>query len=294
MVERLKPKKLSIDALSLDSKTQQRFSTKTEAVEEYADAIRRGLTLPPITVFFDADKNAYYIADGWHRVFAYKDAGVKSIMAIIKDGTLEDAIFAACGANTDHGVRRTNNDKKRAVTTILKHPSWSKMSDRSIGDHCGVSHSTVSKYRTEVANLATNSTQAGGEEDEEESSEDIADQEVEESEVEIDAEEDATDFDPENLPAGKIDIDALAQPFEGWINSLNRMKRELVAQAEDPRNGAHLHDKITRITTEIDEIKSTLKSMTPAAVCEGCEGDGCKKCANSGFWTKAIVESKKR
>jgi hypothetical protein len=50
-------------------------------------------------------------------------------------------------ANRDHGLRRTNGDKKRAVLSSLKHPNGAKKPNSEIARHVGVSVPTVSKYR---------------------------------------------------------------------------------------------------------------------------------------------------
>ena len=55
----------------------------------------------------------------------------------VSAGSRQDAAWAACAANQTHGLRRTNADKRKAVTLALKrHP---EMSDQAIADHCGVS-----------------------------------------------------------------------------------------------------------------------------------------------------------
>jgi hypothetical protein len=43
-------------------------------------------------------------------------------------------------------VRRTNEDKRRAVATLLNDPEWSQWSDREIGRRCGVRDRMVTRY----------------------------------------------------------------------------------------------------------------------------------------------------
>jgi len=74
--------------------------------------------MPPITVFFD--RTDHWLADGFHRFFGPQKVGRESILAEIHNGTRRDAILYACGANNEHGLRRTNADKRKAITLLLQ------------------------------------------------------------------------------------------------------------------------------------------------------------------------------
>lgn len=295
MVEKLKPVKLLIESLSLDSKTQQRIATSDDAVAEYAAVIRSGLTLPPITVYFDRER--YYIADGWHRVLAYLEAGEKYIMAYVKDGTLRDAIFAATGANVDHGVRRTNADKRQAVCTLLKDAEWCKISSRMIAEHCGVGHDMVERYRHQLAETPVDNGRTGKDGKERPATQKRVvktPQAKPGQEVEADEEAEETDFDPANLPSGATDIDALASDYKSAINALVGVKKTMKRLAEDERFGGWLVDKITRIGTDLDQIRGAIRQMEPTAKCDRCAGEGCQICRSTGFWTRSMVEAKRK
>lgn len=65
---------------------------------------------------------------------------------------MRDAILWSCGANATHGVRRTNEDKRRAVMKLLNDPEWSEsMPDREIARICGVDNAFVGKLRPKPA-----------------------------------------------------------------------------------------------------------------------------------------------
>jgi hypothetical protein len=115
---------------------------------EYAEAIRGGAVFPPVTVF--SDGSVYWLADGFHRVNAHREAGRSKIEAEIESGSFEDAKWAACGANKGHGLRRSNKDKERAVREALRLPQASGMGDNELAAHCGVHYNTVGKYRAEM------------------------------------------------------------------------------------------------------------------------------------------------
>ena len=69
------------------------------------------------------DGTDYWLADGFHRFWAAKEAGLTEIYEEIHPGTLRDAILFSLSANSKHGLRRTNADKRKAVQTLLDDPS---------------------------------------------------------------------------------------------------------------------------------------------------------------------------
>jgi len=134
--------------MRLDGDTQPRAKIDTQAVADYAERIEAGDELPPIDVYFDG--SAYWIADGFHRWHAHRKLGHNLITCIVHTGTVEDARWHAIGANKAHGLRRTNEDKAKAVKAALQHPKGAEWSDVQIAEHVGVSDKTVAKYRTEL------------------------------------------------------------------------------------------------------------------------------------------------
>jgi hypothetical protein len=70
-------------------------------------------------------------------------------------GTRRDAILYSVGANETHGLRRTNEDKRRAVLTLLSDGEWSKWSDREIARLCAVGHQMVAPLRAGLTGRAT-------------------------------------------------------------------------------------------------------------------------------------------
>ncbi|CAH1672360.1 hypothetical protein CHELA20_50910 [Hyphomicrobiales bacterium] len=51
------------------------------------------------------------------------------------------------GANSLHGLRRSNEDKRRAVMRLLEDSVWSGWSDGEVARRCGVSQPFVSSLR---------------------------------------------------------------------------------------------------------------------------------------------------
>jgi hypothetical protein len=140
---------IRLDLIQTDPDLQMREAgLDVGVVAEYAEALEAGAVFPAITVFFDGD--AYWPADGFHRIAAAKKIGRETISADVHDGGKRDAVLHATGVNAKHGLRRTSADKRRAILTVLRDPEWSRMSDREIGKRCWVDHKTVGSVRREI------------------------------------------------------------------------------------------------------------------------------------------------
>lgn len=140
--------KLPLSKVTADERLQPRARQDEAVVEEYADAYRSGAPLPRPVVFRDeAGKN--WLADGFQRLSAMGLAKFTTAEFEVRDGDFADAKLFAAAANQGHGLRRTNEDKQRAVRFALEvRPQWS---DRQIANHCGVHAETVGDIRAEIA-----------------------------------------------------------------------------------------------------------------------------------------------
>jgi len=77
-------------------------------------------------------------------------AGFDTIECDLRQGTVEDAQWFSLSANKSNGLRRTNEDKQRAVKTALTHPHGAGLSDRQVARHCGVTPPTVGAWREKL------------------------------------------------------------------------------------------------------------------------------------------------
>ncbi len=136
---------IEISRINILGGTQPRVELNQETVAEYRDAYRAGAVLPPVTLFFDGTE--YWLADGFHRFFAARDAGLTSIYEDIIPGTQRDAILYSLSANSKHGLKRSNADKRKAVQTLLDDPEWAKWSSNEIAKRCAVSNHFVDDLR---------------------------------------------------------------------------------------------------------------------------------------------------
>jgi hypothetical protein len=140
-------RQVNLSHIRRDGGTQARADMNQSAIEDYAQAMEAGAKFPPVVLFQDQD--TYWLGDGFHRVAAAIKAGKKGIQADIRQGGQRQARLFALGANSTHGVRRTNADKRLAVSILLDDPEWSRWSDRQIADAIGVSQPFVSAMRKE-------------------------------------------------------------------------------------------------------------------------------------------------
>jgi hypothetical protein len=145
-----KIEKLFPENIRLDGGTQPRVKIDQAVCKDYGEQMKAGDAFPPIDIFFDGKD--YWLADGFHRLQAYVMAVPgEAIECNVFKGTLQDAQWHSFSVNKAHGIRRTPNDKERAVRTALAHPKGVELSDGAIAAHVGVSQPFVSKIRRKMA-----------------------------------------------------------------------------------------------------------------------------------------------
>ena len=137
---------LALQQIQRDLDIQQRAGGLQPArIREYATAMREGEHFPPVIVYHDGTN--YWLADGFHRCAAAREASSADIAVEICQGTRRDALLYAVGANAAHGLRRTNADKHKAVLTLLHDEEWREWSDHEIARRVHVTQPFVSKLR---------------------------------------------------------------------------------------------------------------------------------------------------
>jgi hypothetical protein len=147
----IEKKLIRLSEIQMDGGTQTRASLNNEAVTEYAEQMTNGAKFPAVVLFFDG--STYWLADGFHRCHASKQAGFLDILAEVRVGTRREAIKHAVQANQTGSVRRTNADKRKCVEIALG--EFGDLSDRALAEMCGVSNKTVAAAREQVGNFPT-------------------------------------------------------------------------------------------------------------------------------------------
>lgn len=136
---------IELAKIRIDGGTQSRKQVYEETVTAYTENILSEFRMPPVVVFHDGKD--YWLADGFHRYHAHKRAGKKSIECDVITGLKRDAFIYSRGANAEHGLPRTNEEKRMVVISMLEDIEYAESSDREISRICKVSAMTVGRIR---------------------------------------------------------------------------------------------------------------------------------------------------
>lgn len=144
-------KNIQVSEIQIDTSKVQLSTRRIDefTVQQYVLAISSGAEFPPITVFDDGE--AAWLADGFHRLAAFRFLNRDSVLAEIKEGTREDAAIFAAIANVTHGRPMSQAQKREAGKRLLKLTEWS---DREIGRRLAVSPRSVANWRPSAQNCA--------------------------------------------------------------------------------------------------------------------------------------------
>lgn len=134
---------LPIENIEATTATQVRTKLHKDVIDMYEQDIRSGAIMPPIHVFAENGSARHILADGFHRLVAHVNAEKDEIEVIVHEGGMHEALLYALGANTVHGLRRSNADKIHAVEMALKDPAISQRTQQEIADICRVHVETV-------------------------------------------------------------------------------------------------------------------------------------------------------
>lgn len=108
-------------------------------------------------MFFHDGK--YLVIDGGHRFLAAQKIGKKTLQCVPFGGTKEEAVKVAIAANSTHGLPRTNDDKRHAVTIALK--TFPTLKNRQLAKLCCVTHPFVGTVRKELETVSTSGDETG-------------------------------------------------------------------------------------------------------------------------------------
>lgn len=122
-----------------------------ETAAEYAAAARAGAVFPPLVAYRITDRKfpkPVSLVAGFHRLAAYKSAGVEECEVEVHTGTYAEAWLASWVSNLANGLRYTNADKRAAAATALK--LFRDLSAAAVAEKLNVSDEFVRKVRKEL------------------------------------------------------------------------------------------------------------------------------------------------
>ena len=270
-------KTISMSSIVLDAGTQMRETINDEAIADYQRSLK---ALPAISVW-EIGHEHYAIVDGFHRYYANQRAGAETIRAIvIGAGTILQAQWLACGVNAEHGIRRTNADKRlQIIAAVRLEPT---ASNRAIALHCRVDHKTVSAVRSAGGEIPTHPAEPIPEPETDESDPfEFLDDDGGSVEDEPEPGE-STETGPETgeVPtvaqrqqAAKARLGALVKAFDRW-------KAE-VETAMGEECGRWIHEQ--SFANYARDLRVCIDRAKPQGVCPKCRGGGCPSCMGIGW-----------
>lgn len=138
--------RIKLTDIAFDAGTQIREAINDQVVSEYAERMAEGVEFPAVVLFHDG--NRYYLADGFHRYMASQRNSFVDIVADVRAGTKEDALWFALGANKANGHRMTDSDKRHAINLALL--AWPDRSANQLAEQIGVSQSSVQRAKEQL------------------------------------------------------------------------------------------------------------------------------------------------
>ena len=153
MTEKKKTFEIELNKIVHLNETQARSKeSDKDTVQRYFDAMDSGERFPPIEVCRSQEAEGWLVIDGHHRVLAAELLGRKTIEATtIYGDTRCDIRFAlaqAAECNWNHGLPRTNADKRKAAEASLT--LFHYLPDRQIARNLHISDALVSNVRAEM------------------------------------------------------------------------------------------------------------------------------------------------
>jgi hypothetical protein len=148
--KKVKKIELAVDNILASAATQVRKKLSKDTIDEYTEAMQNGAIFPALIVFAEKESDRYILADGFHRHHAYVNAEIPKCKVEVHEGGLHEALLYALQANDEHGLRRTNADKRNAVELALKDPEISTLEVIQIADVCRVNERTVRRIRDDL------------------------------------------------------------------------------------------------------------------------------------------------
>jgi hypothetical protein len=261
--------KIEIELLRGRFETQCREAIDSQAVEEYAEAMRGGEVFPPVEVFQDGA--AYLLGDGFHRVEAAYLAGFTEIEANVRQGGMIEAIRYALNANSRHGIRRTHADIARAVRIAYDNRIALGLGEvpsaNSVAKMVGVHNETAKAHLTESVRSWAESTHRTG-----------------------------ADGKTYPVPEPENPMDACGIPIPEHAIAIFERRGEVVEMLDKIakiRNKIEIADSMNDplfrqcrtegILLDISKVYRHIAIALPQHVCPWCGGTGCSQCRTTGM-----------
>jgi hypothetical protein len=94
--------------------------------------------------------------------------------------------------------------------------------------------------------------------------------------------------------AEEVDLAAKQSPYDDILNHLTQAKKLWNQIVGDERDGVYAASKRQRVLSLLDDLYAPVAQCRPMKQCTFCDGKGCKKCSNCGWWPRSVVEGMSR
>jgi hypothetical protein len=294
-----------LELVPTDDAGQSRVAVRPATVREYAKAMARqakdgGLRFPALLLFTDGEH--FWMGDGFHRTLAAREAGLSDFPAELRSGTARDALLSSISANANHGLPRTNADKRKAVTLLLTDGEWLQWSDNEIARLCQVSQAFVSKLRKRASyngyKMPVRKARRGNK--------------VYEMQTKNGSGEPSTPTEPVTdrvgipIPAQTLSVFTCMNAFAAAEELHSELTEQVIQLAKHPGGVAYCRNLVRRVenglpffySPELMQFANKLSSAAPYCChCPRCQAGNvrvshsvCKLCAGRGWLTKGEFE----
>ncbi len=293
---------------------QIRCRLSEETIRDYMDAVRDGAVLPPVTVFEDEERGALYLADGFHRVEAARRLAQKTVRAEVRKGGYAEALAYALGANSSHGLRRTNEDKRNAVRVAWENRQMlfgvDNPSARAIAEACGVSQQFVINQVSTVASCQVSSVDTCkpktvvGRDGKTYPLPPVPTRRATPPAEEappaplppVPARDDRCDMDGRTIPPEILDVWNRRQILMDLVRQAQSIRRGMREgyESQDMLFAGLAEGRFKTFDTAMETVVRQLQWAVPEIVCPACQGigrDGCRYCHGSGLVSKKYAEA---
>lgn len=258
---------MKIKLNELDYGFQTRLAMNEEVVKEYAEAIQAGAVFPPITVVGNM------LVDGYHRIEAMKSLGIEEAEAIVTEGDRALALSAALKVNANHGLRRTNADKRHALEIAWENREMlfekGEPSVRELAQMCAVSVFMAHEF-INYNKVLENNTPAGA-------AEEVPSDSLPTTHYPLTTKTDRFGM---PIPDELRDVFAAKMPRE-HLRLIRKIKAEMQAayKANDKTYAALTQQSLV----DMQNLASYLSLHAAYCVCRACRGSGCGRCKRRGY-----------
>lgn len=289
-------KLIFLSDIDLVSSPKVRCEVRGDVVNDYAEAYKNKIKLPPPDVFEIKGQKQVLLADGLHRVTSAKIAGIKVLTCEVHSGTLHDCLQFALASNIKHGLRRSLEDKRRCVEAAIE--QWPQLSDLELSKRAHVSADMIKSSRKLLAELgsveepdvkvsangverpARNQPSAGGYRLR------IQNNPVTMKNQEVLSEvKDTTGY---PIPKDLHHFWQRIPEVKNLISQVRSIRDELVTRQTN-KDMMYVEVNIDSVVAELNNAIAQLKTAVPYAVCTNCQGklrDKCSLCRGRGLISK--------